>query len=232
MGYGPTFLHAIDLANPTSSKYVAESGSLNSLMATTFLTNARSDHHMLALDEMCRNADQLLEGVLNPRSIVFYLASKIRRFPKQRLFVDGNPNEMTTDKKAKLLELSDRELIFEYVRRHIAPEKPTRYTCLYLAENDIDGRINLGNMLEFFYRPYIMEVTALPNPFAIARVDRRWFDAYASERNIRLVVNYWLGKPFNAIPAWEYLLEGSAVVDPQDKKYVSLYGSHANTRQS
>jgi hypothetical protein len=224
MNNDTTFIHAIDLANRTTCKYILDSGSINSLMATTFDTPARSDFYFIPLEDYRDHADEIFKEVINPRSAVLLFASLIRQ--GKMVFANGNPEEIDEKTKDRYLRTSELELTFEAVRREIAPAVPSRITCLYLAEDNLEGRENLRDMLTAYKRPFVFEIGLLQPYFGLHKADNRWLELYRSEPVRDHVENYWLGKPYNNIPTWEYLFEGSAVfINDEDRDTVQQEGN-------
>ncbi|MEO3402826.1 hypothetical protein AAFN85_02925 [Mucilaginibacter sp. CAU 1740] len=218
------FLHAIDLNNQQTCQFIVQSGSINSLMQLGFWTELPMDYYHYSLEELRDNADQIFEKAVSPRGEIMFLASQLRK--GLTLKVGGNPRELTDEAKEKLLRKSDLELEMERGRRLYKHDAPGRLTCLYFAEDNDEGRANLGRMLAHFKQPYLLDVRVMYPTMADHRVDNRWYEAYADDPKEEYLEKYWVGEPFNDLPAWEYLLEGSLMVaDAKQRRYVELYGS-------
>ena len=207
-----TFLHAIDLNNRTACEYIVNGGSINSLFASTIDTNHRSDYYFIKLDDYRNHSDDIFKGAINPRCKILYLASFIRKGKNIR--VGGKP--LSSWQKKHYLRLSEIELSFEAVRRDIAPEAPSRLTCLYLADNSEDGRNNIDTMLSFFTRPLTFEVNILQPYIGFHYADNRWLEAYIENPQPEFIQNYWLKKGYDDKPVWEFLLEGSVTIKKED----------------
>jgi hypothetical protein len=93
------------------------------------------------------------------------------------------------------------------------PNAPRCLSCLYLVENNDDGRMVLRSMfLEVFNNPMIIEVGIL-NDLELKRFDSFWVDKYFDEPKQEYLENYWTATIFNERePSWEYLLEGTIIM--------------------
>jgi hypothetical protein len=103
-----------------------------------------------------------------------------------------------TSEEQMLVKKADLEIEFERRRREINYGAPSRLSCIYLVDNDIDGKFILQNMfVGTFKEPKIVEVDIL---------------------NDDCIVNYWAGIAFDAAhPSWEYLLEGTIQMTNADQ---------------
>lgn len=178
----------------------------------------------------CRPID--IDGVSSPRMILVYQASINRTLQRS----------LTSDEEL-VVKKADLEIEFERRRREINFGASSRLSCIYLVDNDIDGRTVLQNMfVGSFTRPKIVEVDILNN-LELTKCDHHWLQKYFDEPKDEYIVNYWTGIPLNEkYPSWEYLLEGTIqmtnhseiqdVIDDVKNNFPTEYQAIINDRQN
>jgi hypothetical protein len=117
-----------------------------------------------------------------------------------------------------VVKKADLEIEFERRRREINYGASSRLSCVYLVDNDIDGRTVLQNMfVGTFGRPIIVDVDILNN-MELTKCDHHWLQKYYDEPKDEYIVNYWTGVPLNdKFPSCEYLLEGTIFLTHQEQ---------------
>jgi hypothetical protein len=129
---------------------------------------------------------------------------------------------VTEEEKERILRIADRELMYEEVRREVAPDSASRLACIWLAEDNVEGR-NLVWRLKG-NEAFVLTVRVLAAT-RCTRVDTRWLEGNPKADEIR---DYWSGEAKGENPLWEFLLEGTiACVD--DDELVRLRQHVANT---
>lgn len=124
------------------------------------------------------------------------------------------------NKEQKILDLSEVEVAFELARRVYAPDAPSRITCLYMVENDFDGRMVLQRMFNrspsASYQPMLLNL-GIVHEVKYAKVDSSWYLKYMKDRQEKFLEQYWLGETTDN-PDFEILFEGVVGLRDQDQK--------------
>jgi hypothetical protein len=212
-----TYLHGIYLTDKLKCENIGATGTLHSLMyASLIVPGSRSDYYTVPFDQLETKADDIFAGLINPRSAVLVQASLLRKGVKLKDSLTGKP--ITAEQEKKILNKADVELAFEKHRRSLDSGMPSRLTCLFLAEDDedINGRLNIQDMLtRLDWKPQVLQVE-IENQLALHKADNRWYDYYFDDPKPEYIVNYWNGTPLDAVPTWEFLLEGSVRLTSQN----------------
>jgi hypothetical protein len=145
-------------------------------------------------------------GVQTPRMI--YKVIEADGFERNR---DPHNSSVESDQTEEpvssgSLSMARIETNFEEVRRKIAPNAPSRLSCLYVTDNTPLGERLLTRMLG--HGRYLVEVR-IASKHSLHRADVRWFDKYCETQDISFIENYWQGNQAAEPEAWEYLLCGS-----------------------
>lgn len=210
-----TFLHGINLNDVYPCHNISVSGQL-------FTVPQEPDLRSLSIEQL--KYGPVLGGMYSsPRAVECLIKAPILRNGQHiRMGVPPNTYYLSAEDEAKLLKMSEVELVFEDIRRTVAPQAPSRLNCLWLAENNEHGRKHINEMLG---NVYILSVE-IAHEVNKCRVDTQWFDGYWKEPNLDYVEKYWKSEQANAEPKWEYLLEGTInIIDPRQIEYVKLYGA-------
>lgn len=146
----------------------------------------------------------------------------------------GNPPGGTYSPRAIVALLSKRgtdmanlEIKFEEVRRKNKPESISRLECLWVAEDNLNGRMMLSNMFPNYKKPYLLNVRCLPLT-NIERYDAVWIEEYSEHGETKYIEGYWSGLAYNnESPQWEYLVSGRLeCYVPDQVKNVQQKGGH------
>ena len=197
------YLHCFDMTNKLKCMNIASTGALHSLLVVQLVTlDPRPHPSQIEIEAFDHYSDMDINGPSSAR--LFYI---IRRSILRTLDI-----ELTTE-ETRHLEIGNLEIQFERARRIWKPTAPSRLSCLFLVENNDDGRATLGSMFSSsFNQPKTIEVDTLPGIREIMRFDSRWVDEYLANPSEQALRDYWEQEPFNPmIPSWEYLLEGSII---------------------
>jgi hypothetical protein len=115
----------------------------------------------------------------------------------------------------RMLRAADRELALEMWRREHGRLAPSRLSCIWLAENTVDGRNLVHDMIG--EKSFLMQVD-ITLCVRIARCDAHWLDQVASDpTDTDAIAGYWSGRPQTDNPLWEYLLEGQITSNDADE---------------
>jgi hypothetical protein len=202
------YLHCFDLSDQLKCFNFCSRRVVESLFSIQLITgDNKSNPRSLEIENLinCRPVD--IDGLSSSRMAIVYQAS-INRTLKRPL----------TAAEQIVIKKADLEIEFERRRREINYGAPSRLSCLYLVDNDIDGRTILQNLfVGTFGRPLIVEVDIL-NKMELTKCDHHWLQKYYEEPMDEYIVNYWTGVPLNEkFPSWEYLLEGTIVLTHQEQ---------------
>lgn len=209
------FLHGIDINDVYPCHNVANSGQL-------FTVQQQPDIRSLSLDQL--KYGPAPGGMYSsPRAVDCLMKAPILRNGQHiQMGVPPNTYNLSSEAEAKILKISDVELVFEEMRRKVAPQAPSRLNCLWLAANNEQGRKHIKEMLGDVYILSV-EIAYETNK---CRVDTQWFDKYWKYPNSEYVERYWKSEQSNADPKWEYLFEGIIkIIDSKQIEYVKLRGA-------
>jgi len=133
---------------------------------------------------------------------------------------------ISAEQANRITRLAEYELAFEEVRRRVSPDAPSRLSCIYLAEDTIDGRNYASQMATI--EGFVLTVR-VPLAIRSARLDARWLgsslDIPADDR----IRGYWSGEAMSGgDPVWEWLVDGVIrCVDPEEFLRVRRYNASA-----
>jgi hypothetical protein len=112
----------------------------------------------------------------------------------------------TPESQERVKRAAERELALEAGRREHARSAPSRLCCIWLAEDTVDGRAWVQQIVGS--ESFVMNVR-VSRVLTMCRCDARWLDrVHADPASEEAVAGYWSGQPHGADPLWEYLLEG------------------------
>jgi hypothetical protein len=202
------FLHCIDLSDKLKNFNFCSRRVIESLLPTQLLVNDNKQNPMHMEIDSLRNCKPIdIDGLSSPRMSIIYRAAIARQLTRT-----------LTAEEDRAIKLADFEIEFERGRREYHYGAPSRLSCLYLADNNIDGRTVLSGMFSnSFTRPMIIEVAVL-NKMELIKADHNWLDEYLNEPKEEFIKNYWTAIPFNdKHESWEYLLEGTVIMTNQEQ---------------
>ena len=131
-----------------------------------------------------------------------------------------NPTFYTQGQIERIHRIAQLEIDFEKGRRKINEIYPSRLSCLYLAEDNYDGRTMLKNMFYLKHNSHIAPVS-ISFQTQFLKVDSKWINYYEKTGDKLAIDNYWNGINFDNFPEYEYLLEGQIELENlQDKIYI------------
>ncbi|MBN3032514.1 MAG: hypothetical protein JW873_00270 [Candidatus Saganbacteria bacterium] len=107
------------------------------------------------------------------------------------------------------------EIEYEEVRQKSFQDKPSRFNCLWAAENSKEGEILIEKMFPHDPNRKSFLVEILPDS-KVHKADKRWYEKYYDNPDVGCIKNYWEGKPFNNNPRWEYLIDGGFKISNED----------------
>lgn len=107
----------------------------------------------------------------------------------------------------RIINIANLEIEFEKIRKKINPNLPSRLMCIYLAEDDLDGRIMLNNMFHK-RRNFLIVPVKIEFVLRFHKADSKWVEVYEKTKEKKAIENYWNGKTYDKNPQYEYLLDG------------------------
>ncbi len=192
------FLHCLDILDELKCSNLCSRNVIDSLSTLQFmLTDTKPNPMTLDIEVLKNYPPDKIAGLGSPRMLYIYQGSLLR---KEKVVL--------SDSEKRILKISNLEIEFERLRRQYAPNAPSRLSCVYLVENNIDGRIVLQNMFFNFSNPMIIEVHILQS-IALFKADSSWIDLYNQEQKEDYIKKYWSGETYSKFNKWEYLLEGT-----------------------
>lgn len=120
----------------------------------------------------------------------------------------------------KIRNIAELEIEIEKIRREINSNLPSRLVCLFLAEDNYDGRIMLQNM---FYnkKSFCIVPVKIICSLRLHRADSKWIEEYEKTKDKVAIENYWKGVTLDNNPQYEYLLDGQIkLLNTEDKEYI------------
>jgi len=203
------YLHCIDFSNKLKILNFTSTGTLSSLLPMQLFSNDSKPHPMAIDIERLKNCTvDEIDGMSSPRMLFVF---------QRTIFNSWNHRTLTESEKV-IVRKGNLEIEFERERREYNYGAPSRLSCLYLMDDEIDSRFDLNNMfVDTFQNPLVVEVTIL-NHMELMKFDFRWIDKYYESPNEEFIRKYWKGEPLNdKNPKWEYLLEGTIQMANQEQ---------------
>ena len=204
-----SYLHCIDLSDKLKCLNIASTRTISSLLTMQLFNNDSKPNPMNVDIERLKDCTaEEVNGMSSPRMYYIFQRTILNQLQRQ-----------LTPQETSIVKKGDLEIEFERARREYNYGAPSRLSCLYLVEDNQDGRTLLGNMFRGFFRsPMILEVKLL-NKMEIVKCDTGWIDAYIENPQEEYIKNYWTEIPFNGNTGnWEYLLEGTIRVTNKDQQ--------------
>ena len=116
------------------------------------------------------------------------------------------------------------EIAFEVKRRILAPNAPSRLSCMWLAEDSASGRDHIQSMFMTLPNLYIVTV-CVSYRISILRADTGWFDRYVKAVDESFLANYWTGLKCPG-GEWEFLLDGAVkLTNPTEVEHIRQHGA-------
>lgn len=209
------YLHCIDLSDKLKCLNLCSTGTISSLLTVQLFINDKKPNPMSVDIEKLKNCTaNEINGLSSARIFFVY----------QRTILNTYKRPLTAEEE-RLVKIGNLEIEFERARREYNYAAPSRLSCIYLVEDNIDGKIVLSDMFKgAFNNPMIIEVSLL-NKMEIMRFDHNWIDLYYKDPQEKHLKSYWSSEMYNdKKPSWEYLLEGTIqMTDIEQKKTIDTY---------
>jgi hypothetical protein len=195
-------IHGFEAEDWMACLNMANNGRLFNFDLINELETCKPSVRALEIEEMRRGC---FDDETTPTRMVtvLKLAAAIRGGGR---IIEGAPpypaREVSQDQCEQILRKADIELRMEEARRKLAPDAPSRLSCLYLAEATPAGR-NLVDKIKGV-DAFLMEVKIVC-ALRLGRADAQWLDGVIDNDAI---AGYWSGEPRHGDVTWEYLLDG------------------------
>ncbi|AZQ59837.1 DUF2441 domain-containing protein [Maribacter sp. MJ134] len=214
------FIYFIDLDEPLVCFNLINTNQLTSPLIAHYHTFKNEEYPLYNAnpDSLLTDLDSTKLGFVGPRFQYVALSNWARNGLKIGLGITNTKLYSDTDIE-KIHRIAELEIEFEKIRRLIDSNLPSRFTCLFLAEDNIDGRTMLKNM--FSNRKNFRIAPVEVDFIKVHKADSKWIDAYERNKNIHLIKSYWKGENYDANPQYEYLVDGIVKLKKaEDQKYI------------
>lgn len=118
------------------------------------------------------------------------------------------------------MRVAQLEIDFERVRREISQFLPSRLSSIFLASDNVEGRVMLKNVFFNRKKNFIIEKVKITHQFIFFKADYRWIEEYEKSKKEIYIYKYWLGEAFDSNPSYEYLLEGKIELLSQEARKI------------
>jgi hypothetical protein len=219
-----TYLHCIDFSNKLKVLNFTSTGGLYSLLAAQLISGDNRPNPMsIDIEKLYNCTVDEINGMSSPRMLFVFQRTIFKSWKHRKL----------SEAQEKIVLKGELEIQFEIGRRQFNYGAPSRLSCLYLIENNIDSSFDLNNMFaDVFKDPLIVEVQIL-DKFELMKFDFRWVDEYYKSPSKNYIEHYWNGLSYDEKkPKWEYLLEGSIqMINKEQYELVEEYSKSKYTNE-
>lgn len=176
--------------------------------------------YSINLDNLLTELDADQIGFISPRFQYITLSSWVRNGLKIGIGLT-NPKMYSKSDIERIHRIAELEIEFEKIRRIVNKNLPSRLSCIYLAENSFEGRTMLKNMFLNKKTKFLITEIEITEYIAFHKADSKWIVNYEITKDVTAVINYWLGKDFDNLPEYEYLVEGILnLKNESDRKHI------------
>lgn len=214
------FIYFVDLSDPVLCNNLIFTNSISSPSVAQF-DSFNQDHPIYSVDlgDLKFSIGTLQNAFLSPRLVKVRLSYLSKQNIKLGMGIK-NTKWFSQDSVESINRIADIEIEFEKMRRKIAPKLPSRLCSIYLAEDNLNGRIMLSKMFPNKRSFYITKVR-ISNLLRFHKADPRWISEFEKEAKPIFIENYWNGELFNDHNQVEYLLDGTIVIENAcDREYI------------
>jgi hypothetical protein len=219
------FIYFVDLDNPALCWTLAKTNIL--LTASLVKLPGFPEEYSLYStdpDKFLTDCECLKFGVIAPR-LEFILLSCWHRNGLAIGIGQINTRWFTSTEINRINKIAELEVEFEKMRRIVDINLPSRLACIFLAEDNFEGRVMLQNMFsnKINFKIVPVKITVSNRLF---KADSKWIGEYEKTGNKQLIENYWHGEDFDNKPQYEFLLEGQIELKQSgDREYIETYGA-------
>lgn len=215
----PNFIYFLDLEDSLAS---GNFGIASSLCCPTIahIQSFKEEHPVYRTDpDKMLTIKDSIGGFSSPRLSNIKLACLLKNGYILGVGVE-NTKFHTDAYNARIIRIAEIEIEIEKIRREINPNLPSRLVCLFLAEDNFDGRTMLKNM---FFKTKSFRIVPVKVICALRfhAADYRWIEEYEKTNDKVAIENYWKGITFDNNPQYEYLLDGQIeLLNSEDKEFI------------
>lgn len=216
-----SFIYFIDLDNPLVCMNLINTNQVISPSLAHYETyKTKFPLYEKDLDNILLDIDSISIGFASPR-FQYIILSRWARDGLKIGIGAANTKFYTDCKVERIHRIANLEIEFEKIRREIDSNLPSRLSCIYVAEDNIGGRIMLRNMFYNKRNFHIAQVNIAA--LKLHKADSKWISAYEEKQNKCFIENYWRGLNFDKNPQYEYLVEGIVYLkNEHDREAVKL----------
>lgn len=203
------YVHGVRVSADERRWNIALAGTLISADAAAAAEDWSTDQHMPVRNvpiEVLRQAHSIV-GALESRGIALIQASMLRAGVNVGWGVPPYPfAPMTSEQQEAVLGQAEFELRLEGTRREKSPGAPSRLSCIWIADDDVEGRNYVHELvgIDAFLLP--VQITFA---LRLARLDIRWLSGDVSGLADEQLLGYWSGAPSSDQPLWETPVDGA-----------------------
>lgn len=153
-------------------------------------------------------------SVVTPRAKTFMIGFMLSR---KMMITDGYGSQRGWGDEDHLIKIYETELVMEEVRRHVAPDAPSRLSCIWIAE---DGPRSQAMLQEMFSASRHIVSVAIEQQINLFKADASFYDLLFETGDPTAAEHYWRGEALSS--KWELLLDGAIRVTKDDELQVLL----------
>lgn len=224
------FIYLVDLDEPLVCMNLINTKQLTSPYIAHYSTyKTEYPIYNIELENLLTDINSTQIGFCSPRFQYIILSNWSRNGLKVGIGMTDTKFYSQTDID-RINRIAELEIEFERVRRKINKNLPSRLSCIFLAEDNIDGRLMLKNM---FFRKTNIHIANVEVGVCLCnhKADSKWIEEYEKTNSIKSIENYWNGIHYDNFPQFEYLVEGTVLLKTESD-YEFIKNNFDNSRYS
>lgn len=214
------FIYFIDLTEPLVCFNFINTNQLSSPTIAHYDT-FKSEYPIFTVnpEELLTGSKQNEIGFVSPRYKFIIISSLSNKGVRMGEGVE-NTRFYTELELERIHRIARLEIEFEKLRRKINSNLPSRLACIFVAEDNFEGRTMLQNM--FYYKKKFHIASVGLSPIRLHRADSKWISDYEETNNPLSIEKYWQGIDFDHYPQYEYLVDGIIKLkNDEDRKIIT-----------
>ena len=213
------FIYFIDLTEPIVCLNLINTNQLSSPSLTHYNTyKTEYPLYNINLDDLLTDINLTQFGFVSPRFQYILISNWATNGLKVGIGTINTKYYSDSDIN-RIHRIAKLEVEFEKIRRKVNSTLPSRLTCIYVAEDNIDSRNMLRNM--FFNKKKFLIASVDLVSIKSHKADSKWISDYENTGNISSIEKYWKGSDFDNKPQYEYLIEGIVSLSKkEDREYI------------
>ncbi|TVZ49872.1 DUF2441 domain-containing protein [Olleya sp. Hel_I_94] len=213
------FIYFIDLTEPIVCLNLINTNQLSSPSLTHYITY-KTEYPLYNInpDDLLTDINLTRFGFVSPRFQYVILSNWSTNGLKIGIGTINTKYYSNSD-IIRIHRIAKLEVEFEKVRRKVDSNLPSRLTCIYVAEDNVDSRNMLKNM--FFNKKHFHIASVNLKYVKSHKADSKWISDYEKTNSISSIEKYWKGIDFDNNPQYEYLIEGIVSLNKiEDREYI------------